>query len=248
VGTGPHLCFLHGFCEDSRIWDPLVTEFAKTYTCIAIDLPGFGASTNIPFTTIPALATQVKDLLDHERVEQPILLGHSLGGYILAEYMHQYPNSLAAGAFIHSTTYSDSRVKKENRLKSIDFINTHGTAEFFRIFIPGLVATPQRARLRDHLTAMVRNTPTSSVIAGLQAMRDREDHRSLLDTFDKPILLLRGEEDNHYPAKDIYEQAARCQAAQVSSLTNVGHLSMLEDQKKCLTEVKHFLAFVAAVS
>jgi|TARA_B110000902_G_scaffold6251_1_gene7497 pimeloyl-ACP methyl ester carboxylesterase len=248
VGTGPHLCFLHGFCEDSRIWEPLVTEFAKTYTCITIDLPGFGASTNIPFTTIPAVAKQVKDLLDHENVMQPILLGHSLGGYIVAEYMHQCPDSLAAAAFIHSTTYADSSLKKENRLKSIDFINTHGTAEFFRIFIPGLVAPPYRARLRDDLTAMVRSTPISSVIAGLHAMRDREDHRSLLDTFDNPILLLRGEEDNHYQAHDIYEQAARCQAAQVSSLDNVGHLSMLEDQKKCLTEVKHFLDFVAAVS
>ena len=248
MGTGPHLCFLHGFCEDSRIWEPLVTEFVKTHTCITIDLPGFGASTSVPFTNIPVVTQQIKDLLDHENVVQPILWGHSLGGYIVAEYMHQYPGSLAATAFIHSTTYADSSIKKENRLKSIDFINTHGTAEFFRIFIPGLVATPHRARLRDDLTTMVQSTPKSSVIAGLHAMRDREDRRNTLEIFDKPVLLLRGEEDTYYQAQVIYEQAARCQAAQVSNLPHVGHLSMLEDQKKCLTEVKRFIDFVAAVS
>ena len=247
VGTGPHLCFLHGFCEDSRIWEPLITAFAKTHTCIAIDLPGFGASTSIPFTTIPEVVKQIKNLLDYENVEQPILLGHSLGGYIVAEYIHQYPSSLAAAAFIHSTTYADNSIKKENRLKSINFINTYGTSEFFRIFMSGLVASSHKARLRENLTAMVNATPTASVIAGLHAMRDRKDRSSVLDTFDKPVLLLRGEEDPYYQAKEIYGQAAKCQAAQIGNLTNVGHLSMLEDQKKCLTEVKHFIEFVAAV-
>ncbi len=248
MGTGPHLCFLHGFCEDSRIWEPLVTELSQDYTCIAIDLPGFGASKHTPFTTIPEVTLQIRDLLHHEGIVQPILFGHSLGGYIAAEYIHQFGDETAAVAFIHSTTYADNDAKKENRLRSIAFIEKHGTAEFFRIFVPGLVALPHRARLRDDLIAMVNDAPTTSVVAGLRAMRAREDRRESLSAYHKPVLMLRGEEDQYYQAKDIYMQASLCSATQISSIPNVGHLSMLEDQKKCLTEVKHFLAFVDAIN
>lgn len=248
MGTGPHLCFLHGFCEDSRIWESLVTTLASNYTCIAIDLPGFGASKHTPFTTIPQVTQQIRALLQHENVVDPILLGHSLGGYIVAEYIHRYAEEVAAVAFIHSTLYADSEAKKENRLRSLDFIKKHGTSEFFRVFVPGLVALSHRARLRDELIAMVNDAPTQSVIDGLHAMRAREDRREALDHYNKPVLMLRGAEDQYFQAKDIYAQAARCSAVQVSSLDNIGHLSMLEDQKKCLTEVRHFLDFVAAIS
>lgn len=248
MGTGPHLCFLHGFCEDSRIWEPIVAELSHEYTCIVIDLPGFGASKHTPFTTIPAVTQQIRALLHHENIEQPILLGHSLGGYIVAEYIHLYASELAAAAFIHSTTYADNDAKKENRLRSIEFIQKHGTTEFFRIFVPGLVAVPHRARLREELIAMVNDAPIQSVVDGLHAMRAREDRREALDHFHKPVLLLRGEEDQYYQAQDIYAQAARCSVVQLSTIPQVGHLSMLEDPKKCLTEVKHFLDFMAAVS
>lgn len=247
MGTGPHLCFLHGFCEDSRIWEPLVTELSQNYTCIVIDLPGFGASKHTPFSTIPEVTLQVRELLHHEGVVQPILLGHSLGGYIAAEYIHQFGDEIDAVALIHSTTYADTDAKKENRLRSIDFIQKHGTTEFFRVFVPGLVALPHRARLRDDLIAMVNDAPTPSVVAGLRAMRAREDRRESLSTYHKPVLILRGEEDQYYQAQDIYMQASLCSAVQISNIPNVGHLSMLEDPKKCLIEVKHFLEFTNAI-
>ena len=31
VGNGPHLCFLHGFCEDSTIWENTIHYFSKKY-------------------------------------------------------------------------------------------------------------------------------------------------------------------------------------------------------------------------
>ncbi len=248
VGKGPHLCFLHGFCEDSRIWEPLVTQLAKSHTCVLIDLPGFGKSKNTPFTTIPQVATQIKNLLEYEKIQQPILLGHSLGGYILAEYMHRFPSSLSAAAYIHSSTKADTPLKMENRLKSIDFVEKNGTAEFFRLFVSGLVALPHRARLRDTLTAMVNTTSQASVIAGLQAMRSRVGRENSLHAFQKPILFLCGDEDQHYIPSDTYEQVASCTIAQISSLSNVGHLSMLEDPKNCLKELSHFLNFTTTLA
>lgn len=248
VGTGPHLCFLHGFCEDSRIWEPIVTQLAKSHTCVLIDLPGFGRSKNTPFTTISQVATQIKSLLEYEKIQQPILLGHSLGGYILAEYMHRFPTSLSAAAYIHSSTTADTLAKKENRLKSIDFVKKNGTAEFFRLFVSGLVALPHRARLRNTLTAMVNTTSLDSVVAGLHAMRSRIGRENSLHDFKKPVLFLCGDEDQHYVPSDTYKQVASCTTAQLSRLPNVGHLSMLEDPENCLKELCHFFNFVNEIA
>src|SRR6476661_3600565 len=43
-GSGPSLVFLHGVCLDHRMWQQQVAYFCKSYTCITVDLRGFGQS------------------------------------------------------------------------------------------------------------------------------------------------------------------------------------------------------------
>jgi len=228
VGTGPHLCFLHGFCEDSSIWDGLIESLAHDYTCIAIDLPGFGNSSKLQFTSIPEVAHQVNELLINEKAENCILFGHSMGGYIAAAYLEKYADSLVGVAFVHSTVVNDPPAKKENRQKTIDFINQHGTQEFFRLFVPGLVAIQNRSKLREQLTNLVSSTPNKSIVNGLQAMMKRPSSLESVAQFSKPILFIKGQEDTHYKELEIYRQASLCSLVQLSVLQNVGHLSMLD--------------------
>jgi pimeloyl-ACP methyl ester carboxylesterase len=246
VGTGPHLCFLHGFCENSSIWSELIKPLSADYTCIAIDLPGFGKSNNSSFSSLTEIAEIVNELLKFEKAEECILFGHSMGGYIAVSYLEKYAQQLQGVAFVHSTIMDDQLSKKENRQKSIKFIKKHGTDEFFRLFIPGLVALKHRSRLRDKLTQMVSSTPTSSIINGLTAMMNRPSGLESISNFKKPILFLKGKEDTHYDTAEIYKQASAGSIVQLSVIPEVGHLSMLEDKKKCLTEVTHFLNYVKA--
>ena len=148
---------------------------------------------------------------------------------------------------MHSTVMADSAEKKINREKTIRFIEKRGTKEFFSFFVPGLVAPLHVDIAKEKMTPMVSSTLTSSIIAGLEAMKNREDKRAVLSQFKKPVLWLRGEEDIHYPKDEVYKLAALCAISQVSVLEDVGHLSMLEDQKKCLHEVQAFLNFVDSV-
>jgi pimeloyl-ACP methyl ester carboxylesterase len=244
VGRGPHLCFLHGFCENSSIWNTLIESLQCDYTCIAIDLPGFGDSSTLVIGTIPELSSQIHDLLEAENATNTVLFGHSMGGYILADYIGQYGTELRAAGFIHSTARADSIAKKENRQKTIDFIKKNGPQEFFRLFIPGLVAVQHLSRLRDKMTSMVTATKTHSILAGLEAMADRPDNTNVLASFDKPILWLKGDEDTHYLADEIFAQAAMNPISQVSLLAQVGHLSMLEEPQECLEKISTFLTLV----
>lgn len=248
VGQGPHLCFLHGFCEDQRIWKLLIDELSKNYTCIAIDLPGFGKSNALRFKSLPEVAQAVSEIIRQENALNCVLFGHSMGGYLVAEYIHQFGSELRAAAFVHSTALADSELKKEKRAKTIDFISKNGSKAFFPIFITELVAARHLARLESDLAAMVTNTPNQSIIDGHTAMMSREDRMETVSTWEQPVLYLKGEKDNHYGIFDTAYEAASCNLAQISEIKEVAHLSMLEDSSACLKVIQEFLNFVAVVA
>ncbi len=79
------IVLLHGYLETLYIFQeftPLLT--AKGYRVISMDLPGHGLSgTNPDINTIPFISNLVRSMLKEVcKVEQCILAGHSLGGYI----------------------------------------------------------------------------------------------------------------------------------------------------------------------
>lgn len=47
-GTGPLLVFVHGYAAHSAFWDPWMPELTRRYTCLRVDLPGFGQAPTPP--------------------------------------------------------------------------------------------------------------------------------------------------------------------------------------------------------
>lgn len=70
---------------------------------IAVDLPGHGRSSKEAGDySLGALASVLRDLLDHLDVPTCVLVGHSLGGGIALQFAYQYPERLAGLALISS--------------------------------------------------------------------------------------------------------------------------------------------------
>ena len=226
------------------MWNQLIPHLQTTYTCISIDLPAFGDSQDASFESLKDIALSIHRILQHENAEESILFGHSMGGYILAEYLYHFGSKLKGAGFIHSSAAEDLPAKKISRTKTIDFIESHGSADFFKIFVPSLVADINLSRLKPSLKKLVSNTSNDAILKGLAAMRDRLDHTNTIAEFTKPILFLCGAKDNHYPKHNVYNQASNCQLVQVESIQNVGHLSPLEAPEECLISICKFLQFV----
>jgi len=87
-GDGPPLVLLHGRGSSATIWFPLLPGLARTHCVLAVDLPGFGASSGFRFhgggveAARAFFADPIADWLRAERVEAPVLAGHSLGGAV----------------------------------------------------------------------------------------------------------------------------------------------------------------------
>lgn len=89
----PVLVFLHGWCDASPSWADTAAEFASDYRCIVPDMRGHGLS-GLPLDccySAEALSNDVVALCASLGVEQPVLIGHSFGGYLAAEIGRRFP-------------------------------------------------------------------------------------------------------------------------------------------------------------
>src|ERR1700749_4811718 len=87
TGAGPPLVLLHPLGADRRVWDPIAGPLRASHEVIAVDLPGFGESPQLPHTTPTprALAEAVAALLRDLGIERPHVVGNSLGGWVALE-------------------------------------------------------------------------------------------------------------------------------------------------------------------
>lgn len=97
-GTGnTSLIFIHGWSCDSRYWRDQVSVFSKEYKVVTIDLAGHGhSSSNRAAMTIESFADDVKAVIDREKIGKAILIGHSMGGGVIAKSAELMPDQIVS--------------------------------------------------------------------------------------------------------------------------------------------------------
>ena len=244
-GNGFPIIFLHGFNENITIWDSILTPISKKYQCICIDIPGFGKSPLPTNLTLKYMADAVHRIIEQLELIKPIIIGHSMGGYVLLELVHHYPDLFSGSGLFHSTAIPDTNERKANRLKTIEFLDHNPVAPFFKIFIEGLFA-PQNLKLKyiKQAEAIICKTHKNSAIAGVKAMLERTDRTELLKQSHMPWLLIAGQSDQLIPVEQIAIQASYCQRAMIEILYNSGHLGMIEEPEKSSEIILKFAKWI----
>lgn len=246
-GTGTALVLIHGFCESSFIWDDFVTTLAKKYRVITLDLPGFGKSSQ-PYEQPSLLnyADDVSETLMHLGIDKPVMIGHSLGGYVALAYGKKYGENLLGLGLFHSTAFADPESKKLTRTKSIDFIKTHGAETFIRNMFGNLFSSAKKTVLKPEIEAFIMHcceTQASSIMKTQLAMRDREESINVITNLEVPILFIVGKDDQSVTLDKSMEQAAIPKNAVVHVLANVAHMGMIEEPVKTLKAVSNFMEY-----
>jgi esterase len=78
----PPLLFLHGGCLTAHTWDLVCLALRANFHCLALDQRGHGDSEWSPVLDYSpdAHVRDIRGLIEQLGLEQPILVGHSLGG------------------------------------------------------------------------------------------------------------------------------------------------------------------------
>lgn len=244
-GSGSPLIFLHGFCETHETWSQFTAQLSSKRRVIAPDLPGFGDSP--PLTgdfSMSDVADAIKDWILQLNVPKPILIGHSLGGYVTLALAEKHPDLVAGFGLFHSTALPDSAEKKENRVKVIEFVEKNGVQKYVESFIPGLFHQKDNAYIPKAI-AIARKTPLQTFVSYTNAMMSRPSREHVLRDTKVPVLLIAGDRDSGIPIATIEAQAALNKRIILQVLPDTGHMGMFESEKASADAIS---AFATALS
>ncbi len=96
-GSGSAVVFIHGWQNDTAVWSPIVAELEGEADCIAVDLPGHGHSiVDDPAEYERDAVLESLETVVNGCAEPPVLVGHSLGGFLSLSYAATRPGSVRA--------------------------------------------------------------------------------------------------------------------------------------------------------
>jgi len=245
-GNGSPILFIHGFCETKELWTEYNHILAHTNRVISVDLPGFGESERLieDSMSIEDLADSVLELLDSLNLEELVIVGHSLGGYVALAMAEKRPAICSGLCMFHSTAFADTEEKKLNRDKTLDFIHRQGIESFVTAFVPSLFYPSNRERLEaeiKNLQSIAMQTTEYTVNEITLAMRNRKDRTHILKSISAPVLYIIGKEDLAVPFEMSEKQMNLAANSRSLILEHTGHMGMYEQRETTLNAIQRFV-------
>ena len=242
-GKGKCLVLLHGFLESLNIWNAFAGELSGEFKILTIDLPGHGSTEQFGEAhTMELMADTVKAVLEHLQIQECVMIGHSMGGYVTLEFASKYPEYLKGIGLFHSSAYADSPEARQNRERTIELVKSDRQG-FIQSFIPDLFAQSNRTKYSveiEDLKKEASNVPKSAILAALAGMKERKDHQRTISIIDVPVLFIMGKEDQRIPIDKVIDIVALPKHSDVLILSNVGHMGYIEAKEETLEKCRYF--------
>ncbi|MFP6617628.1 MAG: alpha/beta hydrolase [Candidatus Hydrogenedentota bacterium] len=233
-GTGPAVMLTHGFSATSQMWQGQIELMAKNHTLIIWDMRGHGQSDYPQDASAYTEANTVADMsaiLDAEGINEAVIGGLSLGGYMSLGFRCVYPERVRALMIIDS-----GPGYKSDKGRDAWNAQCERTAQEFES--EGL------ARLATRSAEMASSTHRSAdglmkAARGMMAQQDSHVMLSLPD-IDVPTLVLVGADDEAFIAPADY-MSAKISNAQKVVIPDAGHASNIDQPEAFNAAVESFL-------
>jgi 3-oxoadipate enol-lactonase len=227
----PSLVFLHGIGGAARAWRGQIAAFGGGYRAIAWDMPGYGGSAPLATASIATLAEALQNFLDQVGATKPVLVGHSIGGMIVQQWLVKHPGTAAAVVLAQTSPAfgkADGDWQKsfiEARLGPLDRGET--MRSLASRLVNELVGDDPDAGGMEVARDCMAAVPEASYRASMLALLGF-DQRNALKEIKVPTLVLSGSKDNNAPAPMMAKMASYIPSATYLEIEGVGHLVNLE--------------------
>lgn len=228
-GQGSAILLIHAFPLSSAMWQPQIVALAPHFRVIAPDLRGFGLSDVPPGPySMDLFAADLAGLLDNLGIEQVILGGLSMGGYIAFAFMRHYPARVRALFLADTRANADTSDARVGRETNAQLAESQGAGAIADKMLPALLAPHATPELHAHVRGIIERNQPQGIAAALRGMALRPDSTDLLAQINVPTLFIGGSEDTLTTPAVLHEMHAAVVGSQMVELPGAGHLSNLE--------------------
>ena len=231
-GEGPAVLFIHGYPHDRSVWAHPMAEL-EGFKRIALDLRGMGESDAPDLGySIETYAGDLAALLDTLGIEETVLCGLSMGGYVAFEFLRRWRRRVRGLVLMDTRAEADSPEARRGRDAAAATARESGAAALAATLLPGMLSPATLAGstdVVDRVRAMMASTPVSGIVGALGAMRDRSDSTDLLPALaGLPTLVVVGEDDTLIPPAQARAMADAIPGATLEVIPGAGHLPPVE--------------------
>ena len=170
-GSGePTLVFVHGWSCDARYWRAQVPAFSGKYRVVVLDLAGHGHSGMArPAYSMAAFGEDVRAVTEAAGGKKVILIGHSMGGPVIAEAARLMPGrviGLIGVDTLENVEYPMTREELKKMIAPLE--NDFRTGS--RQFVGEMISPQTDPRLREWILSDISAAPTAVALSAMNEM------------------------------------------------------------------------------
>lgn len=192
----PTLVFVHGWSCDARYWRNQVQQFSLKHRVITLDLAGHGHSgLGRAKYTMLSFGQDVQAVTEATGSHHVILIGHSMGGAVIAEAARLMPNrviGLIGIDTLENIEYPMAGEELRNMIAPLEKDFRDGSRKFVaEMILPG--TDPQ---LREWILSDISAAPPAVALSAMNEMMSQYVTGEAATIFDKiriPVVTVNGE-------------------------------------------------------
>lgn len=244
IGAGSPIIILHGLFGSSDNWLSIAKVLSEKHKVYTIDQRNHGQSPHSEEWNYEVMADDLKQFLQQHQIEQPIIIGHSMGGKVAMQFAVENPELLEKLIVVdigpkeysvhHEVILEGLNSIQLDKLKSrgeadkqlAQFVPDMGTRQFL---LKNLARTTEGFRWKINLPVIENNI--EQIGTGLQTS----------DQFEQPTLFIRGGNSNYIQDEDQQVLKHHFPYYSLETIKNSGHWVHAEKPKDFLEMVQAFI-------
>ena len=247
-GKGKPLIILHGVFGISDNWVTFAHSMADRYEVFIPDQRNHGQSPHDPAFNYFALCADLYDFIEEHEIEDPIILGHSMGGKVAMHFALENPDMLKAliVADISMRTYNrryrhldmidamlnviftDAKTREDIEMQLKPHINDPRTRLFA---MKNLYRRERGGQFAWRLNLEAINLNMDEVFEGIESK----------NLFAKPTLFIRGGNSDYVKYEDFDQIYRNFPRADIKTIEGTGHWLHAEKPGEFYEIVNEFL-------
>jgi len=188
--------FVHGWSCDARYWRAQLSHFSKNHRVVVLDLAGHGhsGSTRSKYT-MKAFGEDVQAVTEATNSQSVILIGHSMGGSVIAEAARLMPNrviGIVGVDTLDNIEYPLTREELDQMLAPLKSDFQAGS----RQFVKEMISSETNPLTREWILSDISSAPPAVALSAMNEMMSQYITGEAAKIFDEiliPVFAVNGD-------------------------------------------------------